>query len=114
MMAAPRKKLPERSVDVLCAKCRTQLFKYKKGGSGSLVKCYVERIVEDFTNGDLHCPSCGGEFARESMIHGRPAYKMIGGKVLTPTPGIRIPKPKPRNQRPRARNPKVEIRTPKV
>ncbi|CAM9801344.1 unnamed protein product [Ectocarpus sp. 6 AP-2014] len=80
-MAQPRKKLPERSVDVFCQKCRTQLYKYKKGGKGSLVKCYKERIVEDFTDGKLECPNCGQLFARDTMVHGRPAFKMIGGKV---------------------------------
>ena len=66
-------------------KCATRLFKYKKGGNGSLVKCYVERIVADFrteedqANGNLKCPSCGQEFARHALVHGRPAYKMIGG-----------------------------------
>lgn len=86
MLAAPRKKLPERSVDVLC-KCGARLFKYKKGGNGSLVKCYVERIVTDFRNeedvadGELKCPACGNHFARHALVHGRPAYKMIGGKV---------------------------------
>ncbi|CAM9661616.1 unnamed protein product [Ascophyllum nodosum] len=81
-MAQPRKKLPQRSVDVFCQKCKTQLYKYKKGGKGSLVKCYKERIVEDFTGGKLTCPGCGQEFAREAMVRGKPAFKMIGGKVF--------------------------------
>jgi hypothetical protein len=34
----------------------TSAARYKKGGNGSLVKCYVERIVEDFTN--VSAPSC--------------------------------------------------------
>ncbi|CAM9289410.1 unnamed protein product, partial [Heterosigma akashiwo] len=55
MMAAPRKKLPEGSVKVLCSNCKTQLYKYMKNGKGSLVKCYHERIVEDYTNGELFC-----------------------------------------------------------
>ena len=55
--------------------------RYKKGGKGSLVKCYKERIVEDFTEGQLQCPGCGQEFARDTMVHGKPAFKMIGGKV---------------------------------
>ena len=87
MLAAPRSRLPERSVDVMC-KCGTRLFKYKKGGNGSLVKCYVERIVTDFrteedqASGELRCPSCGNQFARHALVHGRPAYKMIGGTLL--------------------------------
>lgn len=27
------------------------------------------------------CPSCNTQFARSSMIHGRPALKMVGGKI---------------------------------
>jgi hypothetical protein len=40
MMGAPRKKLPDRTVQVHCAGCNTLLYKYAKGGKGSLVKCY--------------------------------------------------------------------------
>ncbi|CAB0150892.1 hypothetical protein PSI9734_01331 [Pseudidiomarina piscicola] len=46
-----------------------------------MVKCFVERIVEDHTQATGICPSCGQEFARETMIRGAPAYKMVGGKV---------------------------------
>jgi len=83
MLAAPRKKLPERRVTVLCNKCGQRLYRYAKGnGAGSqLVKVYLERIVEDYTDGQLSCPSCGTEFARPATIHGRPANKIISGKV---------------------------------
>ncbi|MFU8784835.1 hypothetical protein [Aliidiomarina sp.] len=80
-MAKPRKKLPSRAVDIFCAQCKAKLFKYRKGGKGALVKCFLERITENYTNTPCHCPSCGQEFARETMIRGTPAYKMIGGKV---------------------------------
>jgi len=49
--------------------------------AGHLVKCYKERIVKDYTKGDLKCPSCGEDFAREAMYHGMPANKIIQGKV---------------------------------
>lgn len=80
-MAKPRKKLPTRSVDIFCASCKAQLFKYRKGGKGSLVKCFIERIVEDYTNRPCHCPNCQQEFARQTLIRATPAYKIIGGKV---------------------------------
>lgn len=80
-MAKPRKKPPLRTVDVSCAKCKALLYKYRKGGKGALVKCFLERIVEDHTEQACLCPSCGQQFARETMIRGVPAYKMIGGKV---------------------------------
>lgn len=81
-MAKPRKKQPSRTVQVSCSKCQTLLYKYRKGGKGALVKCFVERIVDDHTNDACTCPSCGQVFARETMIRGAPAYKMIGGKVM--------------------------------
>ncbi|MCL1097273.1 hypothetical protein [Shewanella gelidii] len=80
-MAKPNKKGPTRTVDIFCAQCKQQLFKYRKGGKGALVKCFKERIVEDFTTSSCHCPNCQREFARETLIRGTPAFKMIGGKV---------------------------------
>ena len=67
----------------LCAVVYTRASKLAamQGGKGSLVKCFVERIVEDATAGDLKCPECGTEFARPAMIRGKPANKIIGGKV---------------------------------
>jgi len=93
-----------RSVSINCSKCRTRLFRYKKknGTKSNLIKCYLERISEDSAgllssssaardgneneNSDTQheswkCPNCQTQFARSAMIHGRPALKMIGGKV---------------------------------
>ena len=64
-------------------KCRSLFYRYSKGGTGGLVKCFVERIVEDRTEGDLHCHRCGQPFARLTSIAGRPAHKIIQGKVFT-------------------------------
>lgn len=47
-----------------------------------MVKCYRDKIMKDFTKGDLKCPQCEGTFARETMIHGKPANKIIQGKVF--------------------------------
>ena len=80
-MAKPRKKLPEKSVNIFCNKCNQQLFQYKKGGKGALVKCFKERIVKDFTEIACQCPQCEQIFARDTLVRGTPAYKMIGGKV---------------------------------
>lgn len=81
-MAKPNKKGPVRTVDIFCARCKCKLFKYRKGGKGALVKCFVERIVEDHTNKPCYCPNCEQPFARETMIRGTPAFKIIGGKAL--------------------------------
>ena len=31
--------------------------------------------------GNYSCPNCGSTFARPAQIHGRPALKMVGGKI---------------------------------
>ena len=90
---------------MLCNGCGTRLFRYKKknGMKSKLVKCYVERISEDSAGllasraeaiqadsrgaavdrGDpeWRCPGCQVTFARSALIHGRPALKLVGGKV---------------------------------
>ncbi|KQC13448.1 MAG: hypothetical protein APR63_00560 [Desulfuromonas sp. SDB] len=71
-----------KTIKIYCLNCRTLLYRYYKRGKGSLVKCYVDRIKNDYTAGDLRCPNCGIEFAKPRMIHGKPAYKIIGGKVF--------------------------------
>lgn len=70
------------TIDVICAKCGSELYRYRKEAAGSLVKCYKNKILKDHTVTPLHCPGCNQEFAREAMIHGRPAHKIIGGKVI--------------------------------
>ena len=81
IMAKPNKKGPTKTVDIFCSKCKTQLFKYRKGGKGALIKCFKERISQDFTSIPCTCPNCEKIFARETLIKGTPAYKIIGGKV---------------------------------
>lgn len=81
-MAKPNKKGPTKTVDIFCQGCKTQLYKYRKGGKGALVKCFKERINNDFTTTPCICPGCGKIFAREALIRGVAAYKMIGGKVF--------------------------------
>lgn len=80
-MAKPNKKQPTKTVGIYCAKCKSKLFKYRKGGKGALVKCFKQRIVEDYTEIACFCPNCGIEFARDTLIRATPAYKIIGGKV---------------------------------
>jgi len=80
-MAKPNKKGPSKTVDIFCKGCNTLLFKYRKGGKGALLKCFKERITQDFTEIPCICPQCDKTFARDSLIRGTPAFKMIGGKV---------------------------------
>lgn len=72
-----------RTIAIHCSRCKCLLYKYHKGGTGSLVKCFVDRIAEDHTGGDLKCPECDQEFARFRMIQNQPAHKIIQGKVFT-------------------------------
>ena len=80
-MAKPNKKGPTKTVDIFRSACKVSLFKYRKGGKGALVKCFKERISHDFTSEPCICPNCSRPFAREAIIRGAPAYKIIGGKV---------------------------------
>ena len=71
-----------RVIRVHCSKCKSQLYKYRKDKPGRLIKLYRDEIIKDHTKGDLKCHKCGQEVARgNEMIHGRPAHKIIQGKV---------------------------------
>ena len=80
-MAKPNKKGPTKTVNVYCKQCNFLLLKYRKGGKGALLKCFKERINQDFTLTPGICPQCDLPFARDCLIRGTPAFKMIGGKV---------------------------------
>ena len=62
-------------------KCQTLLLVYRKRGSGSLVKCFLERTQQDFTQAPGICPKCGSQFGREAVIKNKAAVKIVGGKV---------------------------------
>lgn len=93
LLARPKKDVDSyQTVSVSCAKCGERIFRYKKknGTKSNLVKCFVERIVEDSagvlseqgsTATEYSCPSCDTAFARSTMIRGLPALKMVGGKT---------------------------------
>jgi len=76
-----KRKVRTHAIRIFCSGCGTLLYKYRKEGPGHLVKCYKDRILKDYTSGDLKCPNCGKIFAREAMIHGKPANKIVQGKV---------------------------------
>ena len=40
-----------RTIRVYCATCGCLFYKYRKGGGGRLVKCFVDKIVQDDTGG---------------------------------------------------------------
>lgn len=72
-----------RTISVHCARCRTLLYRYRKGGRGGLVKCLLYRITKDYTAGDMICPQCGQTFAREQMYGAHKGHKIIQGKIYT-------------------------------
>lgn len=67
-------------IKIYCT-CNQLLYDYDKEGPGGLIKCFVDRIVVDYTKGDCKCPKCGQEFARVSKIRARPIHKIIHGHV---------------------------------
>lgn len=69
-------------IQIYCSKCNTQLYDYDKDKRGHLIKCYKDMIVKDYTTGNLQCPKCYQVFAREAMVHNRPANKIIQGTVF--------------------------------
>jgi hypothetical protein len=69
------------TVKIYCAGCRTLLYRYQKRGNGHLLKCFQERILRDYTEELGVCPVCGEVFARETMIRGKPANKVVQWKV---------------------------------
>ena len=71
-----------RTITIYCIKCKIPLYCYRKKGTGTLIKCYVDMVKKDYTNGDLKCPKCNQQFARHAIIHNKPAYKIIQGKVF--------------------------------
>jgi len=77
-----KKKTKEFVIKIICANCGTLLYRYKKEGPGSLIKCYVEGILKDYTKENLKCPKCNKQFARLAKYHNRPAHKIIQGKVI--------------------------------
>lgn len=80
-MSKPHKKGPSKTVDIYCKGCNQRLFKYRKAGKGALVKCFKARIKQNFTEIPCTCPQCHKIFARDCLVRGTPALKIIGGKV---------------------------------
>ena len=81
--------------DLHCAKCEARVLRYKKEGSGSLVRLFLDRISEPKSFSEfkqvssksdlppLNCPECDQPIGIP-MIHGsgnRPAYRLIKGST---------------------------------
>lgn len=79
--------------DLHCSKCEARVLRYRKEGSGSLVRLFLDRIsapksFSEFKQVNsksdlppLNCPECDQHIGIP-MIHGsgnRPAYRLIKG-----------------------------------
>jgi uncharacterized Zn finger protein (UPF0148 family) len=76
-------------LDIHC-KCGYKLFRYFKAGKGKIIKCFVERIENDYvglkgaeTYSKPLCPNCGKELGIILMIRGAPALKLNQGTIQT-------------------------------
>jgi len=43
---------------IRCAKCKQKIFKYKKIGKGKLLRCWYEKIIEDYSIRDGNTIKC--------------------------------------------------------
>ena len=88
--------MPSKSYKIFCSECKGLALHYRKKGSGSLIRIYIQQILdpEHFKNYKhaklkaeipyLDCSKCGQKIG-VPIIHNpgsRPAYKMIKGSFL--------------------------------
>jgi hypothetical protein len=85
--------MPSRFISIYCSQCDEFILRYRKEGSGSLIRVYLNRISEpehfkQFKHArekselpSLNCPQCSQRIGA-SMIHNtenRPAYRLVKG-----------------------------------
>ena len=76
-----------KTIDVIC-KCGFPLFKYRKSGSGSLIKCFRDNILESNIEIDevellakITCLNCQKELGYWNRIRGKIALKLNNGTI---------------------------------
>ena len=74
-------------LDIKC-KCGYKLFRYYKKGKGRIIKCFINRIDEDFVGlkgsesfSKPVCPNCGKVLGIVMIIRGEPALKINNGTI---------------------------------
>jgi len=79
-------------LDIHC-KCGYLLFRYFKAGKGKIVKCFINRITDDYvglqgspTFSKPLCPQCKKELGIVMMVHGEVALKLNQGTIQ----GVRV------------------------
>ncbi len=88
--------MPSRTFSIFCNQCTEFILRYRKEGSGSLIRIYVKQILEpeyfkQFKNKKLksetphlNCPQCLQRVGI-AVIHEpgkRPAYRLIKGTFI--------------------------------
>ncbi len=76
-----------KAINVEC-QCGYLLFKYYKGGHGRLIKCFLNKLIEDnvgISKRELGerplCPKCGKSLGTIRLVNGRPALKLNQGTI---------------------------------
>ena len=88
--------MPSRTFSIFCSQCDTFVLRYRKEGSGSLIRIYLKQILEPKHFSEykkvtvkseippLSCTQCGQKIGT-SMMHepgNRPAYRPIKGSFF--------------------------------
>ena len=88
--------MPTRTFSIFCSQCETFILRYRKEGSGSLIRIYLKQILEPIHFKEykavtlkskippLGCTGCGQRVGT-SMIHepgNRPTYRLIKGSFF--------------------------------
>jgi hypothetical protein len=88
--------MPSRSLSIFCGQCKELVLRYRKEGSGALIRVYLKQVLEpeyfkQYHNTKLKsgippldCPQCQQRVGIP-MIHesgSRPAYRMIKGSFF--------------------------------
>ena len=78
----------QKTIDVFCLNGHLLFGKYKKMKPGFLMKCYLDKITDDYVgvaglpnNTDVYCPTCSLRIGRIGQVRGRPSVVINHGGV---------------------------------
>ena len=73
---------------IKCAKCKSKIIKYKKIGTGKVLRCWkskIKRVYDgEVQNGNLVCSNCGniiGKVEDDYVKMNRDAFTYTGTKI---------------------------------
>ena len=92
--------MPSRSLNIFCSHCQELVLRYRKEGSGSLIRIYLKNIIEPkhfkeykhtrlkLEIPPLDCPQCEQRLGIPTFNPpgNRPAYQMIKGSFFKKEP----------------------------